>query len=140
MISPDSQVCALSRGYLNCEHTLVSIAVTFPFSAYSAQTAHLGGYWVDWKKITATRQHSSSQMHTHLLAAATSFTNPTHPLHTHNNEFAPLASQVESSEIIMRSCQPMRRGPRTLYEHCTNILRTFYVHCTNIAPSLASSP
>ena len=52
--------------------------------------------WVDWKKDSPTmRQHSSKQIDVH-TAAATSFTTSQH---THSNEFVPLASPVESSEI-----------------------------------------
>ena len=74
--------------YLASERTVVNITF-YESPSHSAQTAQLGGL----EKISPTiRQHSLLGVDVHPVAAHIS----THIQHTHNNEFAPLASPVES--------------------------------------------
>ena len=70
--------------YLASERTVVNLPSTFPFSTNRS---------VGWtgKKFT---DNETAQLGVDVHSAAAHI--PTHIQHTHNNEFAPLASPVES--------------------------------------------
>ena len=73
------------------EHIVINITFTFPTPPHSAQTAQLGGLE---KSFT---DNETAQLKVDVNTdAATSFTQIQY---TRSNEFAPLASPVESSEI-----------------------------------------
>ena len=82
----------LSRGLsldstLCIEHTVVNITLTFPFSTNRCQ----GGLEIFFT------DNETAQLKVDVHPAAATFF--TQIQHTHNNEFVPLASPVENSEI-----------------------------------------
>ena len=118
---------------INCEHIVSNITFTFPFSA------HRSAGWAGKKDSPTMRQHSSKQIDVHCHSCCYILHNKPH---THNNEFIPLASPVESSEI-RATCSARPTNIDHIFSHQTLEQTTitvihpgrFDIKSTSVAPA-----